>query len=123
MRNAETRGFTLLEVLVALAIFAVSALVLLQQSGRSARQLYTLESRTLADWIAENELARLRLQANLPATGEKRSEIRFGSRDWILLTDVESTTRDDLRRVSVRVFEPTNADQHVFELTGFVGRH
>lgn len=116
-------GFTLVEVLVALAIFSVSALVLLQQSGRSSHQAMLLETRTLASWIAENELARLRLATTFPTSGESKSDVRFGGREWLLLSTLENTTNPDLLRARVQVFLADKPDDRRFELTGFLGRN
>ena len=54
MRSA--RGFTLLEVLVALAIFALIAASVLTASARSVRTASQLENKTLAMWVADNRL-------------------------------------------------------------------
>ena len=55
------RGFTLLEILIALAIFAVTASALISSMTRQVSQASLLQDKTIAYWIAENELARLRL--------------------------------------------------------------
>ena len=59
--RVNARGFTLIELLIAVAIFAVVALTVYTRSGDSIRQLGALEERTLALWVAENELATLRM--------------------------------------------------------------
>ena len=67
------RGFTLLEVLVALAIFAVVAASVLATSARSLQNAARLEDKTLAMWIADNRLAEMQLAATPPGTGATRA--------------------------------------------------
>lgn len=77
------RGFTLLEVLVALSIFAVLAVA----TGSAARHLLLqtgqTESRLLASWLADNHLTLLRLQP-APGPGQRQFEADFAQRRWVL---------------------------------------
>ena len=56
------RGFTLLELLIALAILAIVSAAVFSRGGDTVRQLYGMEQRTLARWVAENEVAEMRLE-------------------------------------------------------------
>ena len=56
------RGFTLLELLIALAILAIVSVAILGSGGDTARQLHGMEQSTLARWVAENEVAQMRLE-------------------------------------------------------------
>ena len=56
------RGFTLLELLIALAILAIVSVAVFESGGDTVRQLYGMEKRTLARWVAENEVAKMRLE-------------------------------------------------------------
>ena len=62
------QGFTLIEMLIALIILAIAAISIFGQSGRSIAQIYALEQRTLADWVAQDYLTQLRLQRRLVTT-------------------------------------------------------
>jgi general secretion pathway protein I len=120
-------GFTLLEVMIALAIFAVCAATLIQQSGRNIRQEQLLQTRTYANWIAENELERLRLQASIPARGETERELKFAGSEWKVLHQVSTTDDPDLMRVDIRVrplaSDDLNAETSGYRLQGFIGRY
>ncbi len=119
-RHAHS-GFTLLEIMVALMIFSVCAATLIQQSGRNLRQLHQLETRTLANWVAENELERLRLQG-FPATGKQSREINFASLRWQVIQDVSVTNNSDLKKVIVDV-SPADEQDNRYRLIGFLGKH
>ena len=115
-------GSTLLEVMIALVIFSISALVILEQSSRSVFQQAQLENKTLALWVAENQFATLRLRADWPDTGTTDIHVVFSQHDWTLTQSVEETANPLLRRVTIKV---SRADRHapLISLNGFVGEH
>ncbi len=69
----RARGFTLLEVLVALAIFAMVAASVLSASARSLQNASRLEDKTLAMWIADNRLNELQMEQTPPWRRSRRS--------------------------------------------------
>ncbi len=114
-------GFTLLETLVALAIFAVCAAVLLAQSQRALHQQQQLEIRTVARWVAENKLAELQLQTPWPASGTSTENVELGDRSWRVVSTVADTARPDFRRIAIAVHVDQGATGPVDHLIGFVG--
>ncbi len=125
MNSQRCRGFTLLEVMIALIIFAICATSLIQQSGRSLQQASQLETRTLANWIAENELERLRLAPQFPPVGTHSLELTFGQRQWLVTRTISTTSQPDLRRALIQVQQAnvTKANTADYQLTGFLGRY
>ncbi len=124
------RGFTLLEILVALAIFAVISITVYGRVGDVLMQTGSLEARTFATWIAQNSLTRLQLElapGELPATGRVVENVSMTNRDWELVTEVSATGEAGLRRVEIRVHQVgeggTRGDDAIASLTGFVGRY
>ncbi|AHL73702.1 general secretion pathway protein GspI [Stutzerimonas stutzeri] len=125
----RSRGFTLLEVMVALAIFAIVAAVVLTAAGRSVNNAGRLEALTLAGWIADNRLTELQLQQPAPSIGREDQELEFGGRQWQTLSEVETSGTPGLLRIRVWVaaVEPRRSDSGSIEqravtsLTGFVG--
>jgi len=129
-RQQRLRGFTLIELLVALAVFAVVAVTVYTRSGDVIRQTGALEERILATWLADNELAllrmsRLAIDQPLP-TGTDSREIVMAGRRWEVTSRIEDTTHPWLRRVEVSVSsaeEGRRGDAASYGLTGFVGRY
>jgi|TARA_B110000116_G_scaffold250007_2_gene244077 general secretion pathway protein I len=117
-------GFTLLEIMVALTIFSVCAMVLIQQSSRSARQSHYLQTRTLSTWLAENELHQLRSQLEWPEPGKKNKQLDLGSREWQVITVIKETSHQYLRQVDVTVSEYIpNEKTQKFTLSSYLGKH
>ncbi|MCB1623376.1 MAG: type II secretion system minor pseudopilin GspI [Pseudomonadales bacterium] len=82
MKAANQRGFTLIEVIVALAIVVLSIGALLGAVTSSASNTDYLRDRTFAEWVALNKLTDTRLGANVPARGETTGEIEYAGRRY-----------------------------------------
>ena len=97
------RGFTLLEVMVALAVVAIALAALVKGGGQSAVTAAHLRDKSFAHWVAMNRVAELRLQPQWPATGESRGDEEMARRRWYTLARVSATEDADLRRLEVEV--------------------
>ena len=115
-------GFTLLELMVALAIFSVAALAMLKYSSQSVNQQEIMEEKTLALWTAENAMATLRLETPWPPTGTTVNSVEHARREWRVTVRVSDTVVDTLRKVSVSVARQ-ESDSELSSLTGYVGKH
>ena len=120
-------GFTLLEIMIALAVFAVVSAALVRNAAVAVRQTGMVEERAMGTWLAENQLHSMRLRPrtaeNYPPPGSQRYPVTLGERDWELLVEVAATENPDVRRVVVKVFIEAEPDQPQVSLTGFVGRY
>lgn len=122
----EVRGFTLLEVLVATAIFAVAALGLLNAQQTQIRTDQHLDTKTFAHWVALNQLADLRLNKAFPDVGEVKSETQMAGREWQVVTKAQSTPTSNVRLLTISVAEKPRdfgaTATPVTLVTGFVSR-
>lgn len=119
----RARGFTLLEVLVALAIFALVAASVLTASARSLQTAARLEDKTLALWIADNQMIELQLEDPPPGVGSRQGRVEYAGRAWQWQARIAATAHPALRRVEVwvaRAGESLDREQAVLALTGFV---
>ncbi len=76
--GARHRGFTLLEVLVALAVLAIAMAALIKTGGENTRSAAYLRDKTLAQWVAMNVIAEQRLKAGLAVYGDEARQRRDG---------------------------------------------
>lgn len=123
-------GFTLIEILIALFILAVVSTSLMTTATQNVVQTGLLRDKTIAHWIALNELSQLRsnirLEANYPQTGTTRSEINMLHTNWLVEVEVAATENDNVRRVSVDVFRDEfdqEADYSMITLISFIGKY
>ncbi|MEK1941074.1 MAG: type II secretion system minor pseudopilin GspI, partial [Pseudomonas sp.] len=99
----RARGFTLLEVLVALAIFALVAASVLGVSARSLQTAARLEDKTLAMWIADNQLSEMQLAPSPPSAGDQQGQVDFANRQWSWQSSVIETSEPTMRRITIWV--------------------
>jgi len=123
MRNSDPgRGFTLVEVLVALAIVSVGMLAVFKVIGDTANNVAYLRDRSFAAWIADNQLTELRLTGEMPSVDETRGQVEFAGRRWHWVQKVATTPVDGLRRVDVSVRREDDAESSsLITIAGFIG--
>lgn len=101
-------GFTLVEVLVALVVVALALGALARSTGQAADTQFEAERRTLALWVASNQLAALTLEPALDA-GQRSGRTRMGNRDWRWQTDIVPAPGGELWRIDVTVADDRDA--------------
>ena len=100
------RGFTLVEVLVALVIFGVIAASVLKTLQDSVRQQAALEERLTANWVAQQALAEIRLRTDWPPLGKKTEKVLLADREWQVTAEVKTTNEPKMRHIVVQVGRP-----------------
>ncbi len=115
------RGFTLLEVLVALAVLAVGLAALVQAGGAGARNAAYLKEKTLAHWVAMNKAAEYQLAGQWPGVGRRSGTVVMAGREWRWQVEVKATPDGDVRRLEVSVY-PDRGEEPLVRRIAFVGR-
>lgn len=115
-------GFTLIEVMVALTIIAISLGALLSTSGSQANNAAYLKQKTIAHWVAVNELTLLSIEKKFPSLGEDKGSTSMANHDWYWIRKTEKVGNDNknIRSVTFTVFADKNYQQNLTTLKGYV---
>jgi len=118
-RNA---GFTLIEILVALAVIAIAvAAVVAAVSGNIKNEAY-IQDRTMAHWVAMNKVAELQVTKAWPAPGTQHGESLLASQEWSWQTKVSTTDDADVLRLDVDVFADKEQKQSLAAMVAYLSR-
>ena len=109
-RPKVDRGFTLVEVLVALAVLAIALAAVLRAMGQAIDLATDLRQRTVALWVAEERATDHRLRRDWPALDTTDGTMEFGEREWRWREQVTKTPLDELRRVEIEIRAPKSPD-------------
>lgn len=122
--HRTARGFTLVETMFALTIFALAALAAVFVATEQLRSASALEERYLGQLVASNRLAEIHantIAGAWPPQAEATGEVELGSREWYWQQRTVETVTDDLREVTIAVSRRENGPV-IVELSTFVGR-
>lgn len=123
-RARRTRGFTLIEVMVALIVVSLAALAVHKQVLQGASNARKIQERTLGSWIAQNKVTELRLSEGLPSAGRDDGELEFANREWYWESTIEPPNADvqNFMRIDVSVYLQSNRETPVATAIGFAGQ-
>jgi general secretion pathway protein I len=120
LRCGKRTGFTLIEVLVALAIVSIALLAALRAAGQGTTNVGELRARLLAGWVAENLLAEHRARGDWLPPGIQRGREREGGIEFAWRKEVIATPNPAFRRIDIFVSVAPGESRALAHYTGFV---
>ena len=116
----RSRGFTIIEVMVALAIVAFSLTAIAASMGQMIDTANAMRERTYASWIAQNKITEMRLANTIPEVSTASGELEYGHTEWAWRAVVSETGVENFMRVDVTVTH-VGSDYEIRTVTGFIG--
>ncbi len=120
--GSRQRGFTLLEVLVAMVIVGLGLMAVFGQMNQSLLATAALRDKTLASWVAVDRISELRINGEFPEVGQRRDEVELAGQRWSYTLKFSDVGVADFRRVDVSVAHGDQPDRVLIEVAGFLAR-
>jgi general secretion pathway protein I len=115
------RGFTLLEVLVAMAILSLGMIAVFSGMNQSLNVTTRLRDKTLASWIATNRITELQVTGDVPKAGNQRDQVEMARSEWVYDMKIANIPDLDMRRIDITVSFADTPDDILATVIGFIG--
>ena len=121
-RKAKQAGFTLIEVMLAMAVFAIAGVALLGVADNNYRHISHLEEQMFANWVASNQLVSASLDKTWPPRNNKKGKVEMAGRTWYWQQRVIKTANKEMRSVVIEVRLDEDAELVTASLMTFVAQ-
>ncbi|QJR80817.1 type II secretion system minor pseudopilin GspI [Alteromonas pelagimontana] len=121
-RRSHQTGMTLLEVMVALLIFAVTGTAVMKAASEHLSSVGQIEEITFATWVADNRINQLKLAGVWPPKNNLKGSMEMADRTWYWLQTVKKTNDNDLRAVDIQVSLDQTYSGSLTTVTTFVAK-
>ncbi len=113
-------GFTLIEVLVALAVLAIALAAVMQAMGQAIDVTASLRDRNEALWVAQNRYAEHQMRRDWPAADTTDGDTEMGGKKWFWREQVSTTPEPRLRRIEITVRRTSDSKNTLAKLVGYL---
>ncbi len=122
MKPSTNRGFTLLEVLVALAIAAVGLAAVSKALYQNIEVAGRLEQKMIGTWVASNYLSELQINREYLSGGSTSGTSKMAEREWRIEAEYTPTGDNQIVRVDVSVYDGNAQDRAAAKIFGFLSQ-
>ena len=116
----RSRGFTLIEVLIAVFVLGFALAAIVASTGRYAANAAVMRDKTLGLWVAHNRLTEIGLEPAWPAVGKSDGDEELAGVEWRWDVTVSETPDPRVRRVDITVRPKDQPEGQVAALSSFV---
>ena len=116
------RGFTLIEVLIALAVLAIALSAVIKGVGANANNAAHLRDRMLAHWVAMNKVTELQTDTAFPTPGVTTGTMLMAEHEWTWQVTVSTTPNATIQRLDVEVRSKKEDKQPLDSLIAYAGQ-
>jgi general secretion pathway protein I len=119
-KRTRLRGFTLIELMLAMAIFAFAASSILGLISTTAQNVGLLQQMTFASWVAENRIAELEVEKQWPPKNNHTGEATMAGITWHWKQTVAETAAPQMRAVTISVYENKGDKNSIYDIETYV---
>ena len=120
MSRKGSKGFTLIEIMVALAIIVIAMGAIIENTTASNINAQYLRDKTVAGWIAMNQITLVRARRQWSAGSSKQGEVEMAGQQWVWKIDFIKTDDVNMKRLNVQVSK-LDEEKPLVTLSGFMG--
>jgi len=120
MMRRRQRGFTLVEVLVALAVLAIALTAVMRTMAQAIDATATLRERHVALWVAQNRLAEHQMRRDWPAPDTRDGDTELGGGKWFWREQVSTTPESTIRRIEITIRHQADSEDTQARLVGYL---
>ena len=121
-QSKKTLGFTLIEVMLAMAVFSIAGVALLSAATNNARNISYLEDKMFANWVASNQLVATHLVETWPPKNNVKGEVELGGRAWFWQQKVVKTTDKNMRQIVMEIRLKESDELAIGSITTYVSK-
>lgn len=115
-------GFTLIEVMLAMAVFSIAGIALLSTATNNARNIGYLEDKMFANWVAANQLVATHLVEQWPPKNNVKGNVELAGRAWFWQQKILKTADKDMRAIVMEIRLKENDELPISSLTTYVSK-
>jgi general secretion pathway protein I len=121
-QSKKSLGFTLIEVMLAMAVFSIAGIALLSAATNNARNIGYLEDKMFANWVAANQLVTNNLVAKWPPKNNAKGDVELAGRIWFWQQKVIKTTDKGMRAIVMEIRLKADDELAISSLTTYVSQ-
>jgi general secretion pathway protein I len=116
------KGFTLVEVLVALVLLAVALSAMIKTASENTVNTAYLRNKYLAGMVAMNKIDEMHASRAWPSTGKSNGKAELARQTWYWDMEIENTPDENLRKVELKISPEQDREKILYTLTGYIGQ-
>lgn len=116
------KGFTLIEVLLALSVFSMAGIALLSTADNHFTNLSILEKKMYADWVASNQLVEAKIHQSWPPQNNKKGKVEMAGREWHWQQKVIKTQDKEMRAIVIEVRDDESSELALTSLMTYIAK-
>lgn len=118
----QNKAFTLIEIMVALAIITLALGAIIENTTASNRNFQYLRDKTVAGWVAMNQISLIRATREWPSPSNKSGRVEMLDREWVWRLKISGTDDANMRRLDISIYSEEDENNSLATMTGFLGK-